>query len=225
MVIAGNVNHSKTVDLIETFVSGWKPNACDKPKPVPAERGNHWVKQKSSQVHLSFAFDAPNAKEDSSILESVAMTVFGGSSSGRLFTQVRQRRSLCYSVSAHYAASKEHSVVRMHAGTTPQRAQETADICLEQLHRLKSGITKEEFDRTIHTMKARTVMRGESTAARAGALWGDLYALEKTRSLDDRLKEINNVTFEEVNEWLARRTFGKLTFVAVGPEHITADRI
>ncbi len=223
VVVSGDVEHQGVVCEIEKLISGWGSIEDKDVQSTPSKRGAHWVEQDSSQVHLSLAFDAPNANEDSSILESVAMMIFGGSSSGRLFTQVRQRRSLCYSVSAQYARSKHRSVVRVHAGTTPERAQETVEICLEQLEELKNGISKEEFDRTILKMKARTVMHGESTTARASALWSDQYALEKTRSLEDRLQEINDVSFDAVNAWLAQRKFGSMTFVAVGPEHITVD--
>jgi predicted Zn-dependent peptidase len=54
-------------------------------------------------------------------------------------------------------------------------------------------------------------------------LWGDQYALGYTRSLADRLQEIEAVQFDEVNNWLAQRVYGELTFVAVGPEPINLD--
>ena len=224
MVIAGDVDHDNTVREIEQLVSGWEGSNEVDIAPIPSDRGEHWIEQDSSQVHLSFAVDGPNATDEQSILESVAISVFGGASSGRLFTQVRQRRSLCYSVSAQYAPARERSTVRMHAGTTPERANETVQVCLDQLSELKKGITQEEFTRTIQRMKSRTVMHGESTAARAGALWGDQYALGKTRSLADRLEEIEAVKFDEVNDWLAQREYGDLTFVAVGPHEIKMGR-
>ena len=221
LVIAGEVNHKKVVEEIDELVSTWDSGNQRNIQSTSSSRGYRWVKQDTSQVHLSFAFDAPNANDDNSILESVAISLFGGATSGRLFTQVRQRRSLCYSVSAQYAPAKERSTVRMHAGTTPERAEETVQVCLEQLAELKKGISQEEFDRTIQRMKSRTVMHGESTSARASALWGDQFALGKTRSLADRLQEIEAVKYDEVNVWLSQREFGKLTCIAVGPEEIS----
>jgi len=220
LVIAGEVDHEHVVEKIERLVEEWEIGTELLISSSPSQRGVHWVEQDSSQVHLSFAFDGPNATDDHSILESIAISIFGGATSGRLFTQVRQRRSLCYSVSAQYAAAKERSTVRMHAGTTPERAEETAQVCLEQLSELKKGITKEEFTRTIQRMKSRTVMHGESTTARASALWGDQYALGKARSLEERLQEIDDVQFDAVNSWLDQRDFGQLTCVAVGPSDI-----
>ncbi len=223
LVITGNVDHDRVVGEVEQLVSGWTEGSVHRIESSSPTRGTYWIEQDSSQVHLSFAFDSLNAANEKSILESTAISVFGGATSGRLFTQVRQRRSLCYSVSALYSPAKERSVVRIHAGTTPQRADETAEVCLEQLAELQNGITKEEFDRTIQRLKSRTVMHGESTAQRAAALWGDQFALGRTRSLADRLEEIDGVTLNNVNDWLSNREIGEITFVAVGPKEITPN--
>ena len=224
IVLSGDVEHNQVVAEIEDIVSSWSAGDTVEIDTVAATRGAHWIQQDTSQVHISFAFDAPDATDDNSILESVATSIFGGATSGRLFTQVRQRRSLCYSVSARYAPSKHYSTVRIHAGTTPERAEETVQVCLEQLSELKNGITREEFDRTIQRMKSRIVMHGESTAARASALWGDQYALGRTRSLAERIEEIEGVCFEDVNAWLSQRKYGEITFVSVGPEELNIDK-
>ena len=67
-------------------------------------------------------------------------------------------------------------------------------------------------------------MRGESTTARANALWGDQYALGSARSLADRLREIDDVSLKNVNHWLNNRTIGKMTLVYLGPNQIELDQ-
>jgi predicted Zn-dependent peptidase len=111
----------------------------------------------------------------------------------------------------------------MHAGTTPERAEETIRVCVEQLLALRDGITKDEFLRTIQRLKSRTVMRGESTSARTNTLWGDQYALGQTKTLTQSLQELNEVTHESVNEWLENRDFGELTLVYLGPDEIALE--
>jgi predicted Zn-dependent peptidase len=223
LVIAGDVDHLQVVDVVEKMISSWKTSSSKDVEVGPTDRGIHWIEQDTSQVHLGFAFDAPNASDSNAILEAVAISVFGGATSGRLFTHVRQRKSLCYSVSAQFAPSRSRSVVRMHAGTTPERAEETIRVCVEQLLALRDGITKDEFLRTIQRLKSRTVMRGESTSARTNTLWGDQYALGQTKTLTQSLQELNEVTHESVNEWLENRDFGELTLVYLGPDEIALE--
>ena len=144
LVVTGDIAHKQVVEQVSLAVEHWTGNDPTSPSSLQREGGVHSIEQDSSQVHLAFAIDAPNAAETNSILESVAISIFGGATSGRLFTQVRQRRSLCYSVSASYSPAKQRSAIRMFAGTTPERAQETAEVCLEQL----AELTRWNFSRT-----------------------------------------------------------------------------
>lgn len=220
LVVAGDVQHDEVVTCIGNLIASWEGTQKRIETIDSTNRGVHWIQRDTNQVHLAFAFDGPNATNENVLHEAVAISVFGGATSGRLFTQVRQRRSLCYSVSAQFAPARERSVIRMRAGTTPERAKETVEVCLHQLNELRKGITQEEFARTIQRMKSRTVMHGESTTARASALWGDQYAIGRTRSLSERVEEISNISYEKVNNWLKNRNFGELTLAYIGPEDL-----
>ena len=223
LIVVGDINHDKIVAVVEQISNCWGGASSSELAEVPPNRGVHWIKQDTSQSHIAIAFDAPNAGEEGELQESIAIAIFGGATSGRLFTQVRQRRSLCYSVSAHYASSRNRSTMRIHAGTTPQRADETVRVCLDQLKELRLGITRDEFDRAVLRMKSRTVMRGESTPSRASMIWIDHHANEKPKTLEDRLCEIDSITYESVNEWLEARVFDHGTLVTLGPLEITVD--
>ena len=218
LVVTGDIHHEQVVEQVLQFSNDWRGEKIPVPTKTPSTRGIHFIEQDTSQTHITFAFDAPHATEPESILESFAIAIFGGSTSGRLFTEVRQRRSLCYSVGARYVPSKDRSLVCVSAGTTPERADETVRVCLDELSTLKMGVTADEFTRAKQQLKSRTVMRGESTSARASALWGDQFVLEKTRTLQEKLDEIEQTTLEEVNTWLGKMLIGSMTFVAVGPK-------
>jgi predicted Zn-dependent peptidase len=223
LVVAGDIHHDEVVACIGDIVASWEGTQNTIETIGCTSRGIHWIQRDTNQVHLAFAFDGPSAIDENVLHEAVAISVFGGATSGRLFTQVRQRRSLCYSVSAQFAPARERSVIRMRAGTTPERAKETVEVCLHQLNKLREGITQEEFARTIQRMKSQTVMHGEATTARASALWGDQYAIGRTRSLTERVEEIDSISYVKVNSWLKNRDFGDLTLVYVGPEDLELD--
>ena len=221
--ITGDVDHAEIQDAVHSKTNDWSgtgalPKACSTPS-----RGIHHIKQDTSQVHIGLAMDAPDAGDKNSILERIAVSIFGGASSGRLFTEVRQKRSLCYSVHASYQSSIENSTVRVHAGTTPERATETINVILDQLALLREGVTNEEFDRAITRLRAGTVMSGESTAARAKSLLGDQYALGKTRTLQERLDELAAVSLCEVNNYLNVKAFRTMTLVFLGPKALKIE--
>ncbi len=221
--IVGDIDHDAILGSVQEQTANWHGDSLNPIEATSPTRGIHHIEQDTSQVHIGMALDAPEANDSNSIFERIAVSVFGGATSGRLFTEVRQKRSLCYSVHASYQVSRENSTVRIHAGTTPDRAAETIDVILDQLSQLQKGITKEEFDRTITRLRAGTVMSGESTAARAGALLGDQYARGTTRSLENRLDELSAVSLDDVNEYLKKRAPGAMTLVFLGSKALKID--
>ena len=117
--------------------------------------------------------DALPEPDDQSLLQKAAIAVLSGGMSGRLFTQVREKRGLCYSVFASYVGHKDRGAVLSYAGTTVPRAKETLEVLVDELCKVSQGVKQDEFDRAIVGMKSRLVMQGESTGARASAIAAD----------------------------------------------------
>ncbi|MBT8484269.1 MAG: insulinase family protein [Phycisphaerales bacterium] len=219
---AGAVDADRWIQTLERELAGWQGAA---PSPLSfgdPRRGSRHIEQDTSQVHIGLAYDAPPESDPNAMLERAATAVLSGSSSGRLFTEVRQKRSLCYSVGASYRSGREGGWVALYAGTTPERAQETLDVCGQEIERLREGVTAEEFERAIVGMKSHLIMHGESTPARAAALANDQFRLGRPRSLADVAAEIDALTRSDLNAYLADRGFGPFTVVSIGPTPLEA---
>ncbi len=214
--VCGDVEISKLVDQLEERFGSWSGSAS-LPKEEPGARGGvEHVTRDTAQVHIAIAWDAPAASHSDAVLERLASRVFGGSSSGRLFTEVRQKQSLCYSVGGSYRVGPDRGEIVVYAGTTPERAQQTLDTCLAEYHRMSNGITKEEFNRARIGLESGLVFSGESTSARATALVSDQFLLGHPRSLDDVRAEIAAVTLDQVNAYLSRRIEMDPTMLTMG---------
>lgn len=219
--VAGAVNPAKVASGLNRLLEGWTGRGPDPSPSGPPPRGYLPIEQQTSQVHIGLAFDGPREAEAASMIERLAIGVLSGSTSGRLFTEVRQKRSLCYSVGASYRAGRDQGIVTLYAGTTPERAQETLDVCGAEIRRLRSGVTKEEFHRAVVGLKSHMIMQGESTPARAGALVYDQFRLGRARTLDEVAAQVDAISIERLNEYLAARDFGDFTVVSIGPAPLT----
>jgi predicted Zn-dependent peptidase len=146
-----------------------------------------------------------------------------------LFTEVREKRSLCYAVNAGYAGGRDRGMVALYAGSTPERAQETLDTMLSELERFEHGVDAGEFRRAVIGLKSRLVMQGESTAARAAALGSDWYRLGRCRSLGELSAEVDAVTLDALNGWIARSMDGRwrerMTLCTVGQSALCASHV
>lgn len=220
--IAGAFDPDAVLARLDALLAGWSGAIVEPNEDDASLRGTVHLERDTSQVHLGVACDAPCEADEASILERLAVNVLSGSTSGRLFTEVRQKRSLCYSVGASYQAGRDRGMISMYAGTTPERAQQTLDVSAEQFDRMRAGVTAEEFRRAQIGLKSRLVMRGESTAARAAAIGQDVFRIGRPRSLDEVASAIDAVSLDAINAYLGSRRFAIETIAAIGPTALTA---
>lgn len=230
--VAGAIDHDEVAAAITALTEDWAAGASvaadiDAKASSAGERGYGHVEQQSNQTHIAVAFDAPPERDDEAVYERLATAVLSGGMSGRLFTEVREKRGLCYSVSASYATSRDYGRLTAYVGTTPDKAQESLDVLLGELTRLGEpggAITQSEFDRAKTGLKSRLVMSGESTRGRASALSVDLFRLGRPRSLEEVAEAIDGATLDGLNAYLAGRDIGRMTVVSVGPAPLESGK-
>lgn len=214
---AGRVDPEALAGQLNELLAGWSGRYQEPKASAPPQRGLLHIEQETAQVHIGVAVDAPREADPDSLLERLGVAVLSGSTSSRLFTEVRQKRSLCYSIGASFRAGRDDGMVVLYAGTTPERAQETLDVCLAEITRLTAGVEPEEFHRATVGLKSHLIMQGESTAARAAALGYDEFRLGRARTLEELAASIDAITLDQLQAYLARRKFGPFTVVSVGP--------
>jgi len=223
LAFAGQFDWPTLRDHVQRTLGDWT-GTRDEPTIAAddtAPRGYDHVKAESSQVHIGIAYDAPSEPDERSMLQRAATAVLAGGMSGRLFTEVREKRGLCYAVNASYAGQKDRGAMFSYAGTTVPRAQETLDVLVGELQRISDGIAQDEFDRAIVGMKSRLVMQGESTGARASAIAGDQVMVGRPRTLDEMAGKVDAITLRALNDHVAASRPDRMTIVTVGPDALT----
>ncbi|KAA0213728.1 MAG: insulinase family protein [Leptolyngbya sp. PLA3] len=221
IALAGNVDLPRVHDLLEPLLGGWNGAAPSLEIENSAPRGYAHQPDDTNQAQIVVVHDAPPAPHDHAVLEHVVCSILSGGMSGRLFTEVREKRGLCYAVSASYRSDRDFGSVTGYVGTTPERAQESLDVLVSELARITQGAEQEEFDRAMIGLKSRVIFSGESTPARAAALASDMHKLGRPRSLDEITAELDAVTLDRVNAYLSTRTLGRLTIQTHGPAELT----
>ena len=146
-------------------------------------------------------------------------TILGGTSSSRLFQEVRERRGLAYSVfsfTSHHAGSGQ---VGIYLGTRPDNVAKGLRVVGDELERLRAdGVSADELTRAKDHAKGRIVLSLESTSARMSRLGSAILAGLPLLSLDELLERIDAVTAEEVDA-LARELLAPERLSAAGIGH------
>ena len=222
--IAGGIDADATLKQIEQTFGAWQAAPPSTIATTPAAGGVHHETDESQQTQICVAFKGPPENDPQTLGLKVALTCLSGGASGRLFTEVREKRGLCYTVSAGYAGDQERGGVFVYAGTTPQRAQETLDVMLDVTRGIESGVTADEVKRAKVTLLSRLVMQGESTEARASSLARDIGVFGKPRTLQDRADTLRELTVADVNQAAATLTQTPPTMATLGPQPLSLPK-
>ncbi|UCD51328.1 MAG: insulinase family protein [Phycisphaerales bacterium] len=173
-----------------------------------------------AQVHIGMMTETARFPDDDYYNARVATSVLSGGMSARLFTEVREKRGLCYAIGARYHSLKDAAGIMCYAGTAPDKAQETLDVIVAEFKRLAEGMSNEELDRAKVGLESSLIMQSESSGSRAGAIGSDYYMLGRVRSLDEIKERIEATTVESIVDFLKRNPFEDFTVVTIGPQEV-----
>jgi predicted Zn-dependent peptidase len=145
-------------------------------------------------------------------------SIFGGSTSSRLFREIREKRGLAYSVGSYNEQYTDSGLVATYVGTREDNVEEACSIIGVELERLRSEpVSGDELARAKENVKGRLVLSSESTAARMTRISRSTLFGQPIDTLDEMIAKVNAVTVDQLTE-LAAELYGadRLSAACVG---------
>ncbi len=219
---AGAVEHEPFVELaaraIAARTNGKPPVAPTAPQPGSPRR--RFERKDTEQYHVCLGGSGLARHDERRFALRVLDNVFGGTSSSRLFQEVRERRGLAYAVYSFTSAYQDTGQIGLYLGTRPDNITEGLAVVASELARMREDpATPEELERAKENLKGRVVLALESTGARMNRLGSELLAEMPLLSLDETVERIDAVSQEDlaglVEElWAPER----LSAAGIGPD-------
>ena len=163
--VAGRIEFERLKDLVGELLGDWSPGDDGALDETTSRAHYRHVPYDSHQTQIGIAYSSVPYRHPDYFQAFGAVGVLSGGMSARLFTEVRERRGLCYSVYATLHTFLHRGAVFCYAGTSAERAQETLDVTLAELTRLARGIEESELDRLKARIKSALIMQQESSSA------------------------------------------------------------
>jgi predicted Zn-dependent peptidase len=196
---AGNVDHERIVELVQSAVASARPAPPRAVSPNGGAPSLRFFRKDTEQYHLCLGGPGIPRGDDRRFALRVLDTILGGSTSSRLFQEVREKRGLAYAVysyTSHYADSGQ---VAVYVGTRPDNVTEAIDVIGTELRRLEEdGVSEEELERARENVKGRTVLSMESTLTRMNRLGSAVLMDVPLLTVDEVLAAYDAVTKEDV---------------------------
>jgi len=220
IAVAGKIDFEQLSATMERAFGGWQGQAAKEISVGTCSLDYHHHENDGAQVHIGVMYPSVTVTHEDYYKALGATSVLSGGMGSRLFTEVREKRALCYAVAAGHRVIGPFGTIQCYLGSSPQQAQEGLDVMLGELKKLGQGISQDELDRAIVGLRASLIMMGESSSARAARLAGDFYHLGRVRSLNEIEQAICGLSVKEVLEHVNAFTPEAFSVTTLGPAEL-----
>jgi predicted Zn-dependent peptidase len=219
LAAAGSIDHDALVELALAADAAALPASTAPLAPPPPgvqEARMRFIRKDTEQYHVCLGAPGIARDDDRRWALRILDNVLGGTSSSRLFQEVRERRGLAYSVYSFSALHAGAGQVGLYVGTRPDNVGAAMAVVGTELeHFIADPATPEELARSKENVKGRTVLALESTSARMNRLGSSVLAGLPVLSVDEIIEHVDAVTMDDVRE-LAAELFAPERLSAAG---------
>jgi predicted Zn-dependent peptidase len=196
-VAADTPRASDAADALRTAAAA-PLTAKDLPDPE-FERRVRFLAKDTEQCHLCLGGRGISRHDERRFALRVLEGVLGGTSSSRLFQEVRERRGLAYSVFSFASQHVSTGEVGLYVGTRPENLREAVETIAGELRRfVGEPVSAQELTRSRENLKGRMVLSLESTGARMNRLGACILNDVPILSVDEVIDKIDAVEADDV---------------------------
>ncbi len=220
VVAAGNVCHEDFCKKIEGLFS--LQNRKNKPtieRQAPTPNFGCFYKEKDlEQTHVLVGLNGPSSTDEERFKYLVMNVILGGSMSSRLFQEVREKRGLAYAVYSFVSTLQDAGTLGIYAGVAPENTVEVVKLIKKELEKLASEeILKAELDAAKDNIKGGLLLSADNTDSRMTRIARNEIDLGKYVSYDQVVKNIDEVSSEDVR-LIAKRCLNEgMAVTLLGP--------
>ncbi len=201
VAVAGNLTHDEVVSAVQDGLGDWQPGKPATWRPATKSNGRRCAVKykKTEQANMSMAVHGlPLTHPDRHALSFLSI-ILGEGMSSRLFVELREQRGLAYDVSAYAMHLLDTGTFNVFTGVDPKNATKALQVIFGELERLASeGPDNDELVKARELSKGRLMLRLEDTRAVAGWIGAQELLLDRVRTVDDAVAEMEGVTLEDL---------------------------
>ena len=204
--IAGDIKHEDTITAVSQAIGSWASQPSHSGFSVYKEQANPRLQVESrdtEQVHLCLAIPGLSLRHPRRFTLDLLNVILGEGMSSRLFTEIRDKLGLAYSIHSYVDHFLDSGSITIHAGVEPKNLLVTIRAILEQLSQLKEPVPEAELTKAKELSKGRLLLRMEDSRSVSGWAGGQEILLRDILSVDQVVAIVDAITAEEVQQ-LAR---------------------
>jgi len=221
LAIAGDIEHNDVVGMVNGMTGGWaRQTAPDDYAPYTDTMADRVCieNRDTEQCQLCLALPGLSIVDPDRFKLDLLNVILGEGMSSRLFTEIRDKLGLAYSIHSYTEHFLDTGAMTVSAGMDTKNLRTAITAILEELARMKERVPETEINKAKELSKGRIMLRLEDSRSVASWMGGQEILTGKIMSVDDVVAAIDAVTVEELRQTAEKLLIGKrLRLAVVGP--------
>jgi predicted Zn-dependent peptidase len=221
LCLAGNVDE-KITHLAEKYFGKMGKAAFKEKIRTPDTQRAPSVKihyKEGNQAVMSLGVRAYDTYHEDKVILKLLSVILGGSMSSRMFTEVREKRGLAYSVHTSVECYTDTGYLTTFAGIPVGKEEQAVKVILAEYKKMRTKlVSKEELKRAKDLIKGRTVIGFESSDNVASWYGQKAVLKENLVTPEEYFAKIDKIKAEDIRR-VAKDIFKneKLNLAIIGP--------
>ena len=223
VVFAGDVSHKKGLELARRFfgdISGGERQIKESVKSIDKNPSKIVGKNKNTeQTHIVLGFDGLKETDKDFYTLWLTANILGGGMSSRLFFEVREKRGLAYTISAHSSGGSDYGFFAIYGGINNKKTKEALHVIIKELRNFKKSlVSASELKRAKDRIIGLTLLGLEISQGVAFDFGTNEIILNKIETPQEHIKIISSIKASDIRR-VANDIFKKDTMrlAFIGP--------
>lgn len=217
VAVAGNVDHDAVVRGAEEHLGRLPTSAAETHEPGRYQGGESKEKRAVQEAQILLGFAAPSFNDKSFTAAHLYSAILGGGMASRLFQELRESRGLCYSIYSFYWPFTDTGLFGIQAATAEEDVATLVPLVIDELKKMKDGVSREELARAKAQLRAGLLMTLESPIARAGQMARHILIHGRPLTLEELVARVDGISGDDIAAIAASVLASPPTLAAIGP--------
>lgn len=229
VAVAGAVDHDRIVAQVRESLGDMEPKKQPEFVPVPEQVARERVvthAKDTAQAHFMIASRGYSYEDPDEPASRVVAAILGRGMSSRLFTNVRERQGLAYTVFAEVNSFVDTGLFEAYAGVNLDKIEQALGSVMHELELIrKEPVDEAELRKAKQQLTAGLEMSLENNASIADRIGLQMVLLGRVKPIDEMIAGIEAVTVADVQRVASRMLDpDQLRFAIIAPEPEAAAR-
>jgi predicted Zn-dependent peptidase len=206
IVASGNINHLDIIKLAEKYISKDFGHKNISRRPIKFNGyENKFLQKDIQQSHVILGLPTYGVKDKERIPMSLISHILGEGSSSRLFQSLRERNGIAYQINTFLNSFYDVSSFGIYYSTNNKNVNRAQGLIEKEFAKLKTKrISDKELKRAKEYLKGNIILSLESTTNRMLRIAQSMIYLDRIKTLEETIFEIDSVTPDTILDFANR---------------------